>query len=981
MASTNTLCNELSRNINTMQPPAKPKRRNSEKRKEKSRNAARCRRGKETEIYYELARQLPLPSNVCQHLDKAGIMRLCISYIRTRQLIPDTIGEMCMRNKENDSKAVLDTLMDDLYIKSLDGFLYVLSQEGDIVYLSENVCQYLGLTQVELMGQSIYEYTHPCDHDEIREQLADKQGSTSASRDHHSFLLRLKCTLTDKGKTVNLKSAVYKALQCTAHKEWIETINLSTSAKTLYLVVVACPIPHPSNIEHPLDSKTFVSRHNLDMTFTDCDERIEELLGYNVSQVEGHSFYKFIHAGDNQVVEKNLKNLYAKGQSVIGRYRFLAKVGGYAWMSTEATIIYHNKSCKPQCIVCIHYMISDVEKEEEIVSLQQEVENSKTKPTASKQTNESPFLYWSPHQNKTIELDPNELDSLAPTPGEEFVPLFSSAMKDGETCLSREGSVNYSDMMDGLGDNFMDFNPFAPMDFESEDKQMSPQEVNIDQDQTDILPKKDQIVSTEQYISIEDSNMDELGMNAPLILDEECQFTTDMLTDLDGVCWNSWKEVNPFSLPMTGSVEDTVCERANIMPDTPYIDRLNTSLSKMTGLSRSMPNMSVGPASTKNDDFSRPIPTPDIATNQMFSPDNCLGIQQNISDQRNIPPDILQELPGYNGIQASQTAPRQMTMQELQILSPTPQMESQISPQPLLMLSQISPSHTLSQVSSQSPQMPSKIFQTTPPHMLLKTSKPQSSLTSPQMSPVLRQLPSEGSPLISQISTGQVSPVPIMSPIISQQGSPIISQQGSQIVPPSVLSTSTSGMMLSFPYFLLNYQSEKRPCPDRKASANLPQSDLRILKRKISIDANPIQAKLFAKAAKNKETLVKKEREPNKRNCPIDKQTVSTVDLNAWADIRNQSEYSTVGSNLTHSKLLQQVAMKANESSKNTPRSPPPSLFSTMSIASLISSSSQLDSIPLINQYDAEVNAPITSSCLLQGDELLKALDQSKGDN
>jgi hypoxia-inducible factor 1 alpha len=39
------------------------------------------------------------------------------------------------------------------------------------------------------------------------------------------------------------------------------------------LMVIAEPIPHPSNIEAPLDSRTFLSRHSLNMKFTYCDDR------------------------------------------------------------------------------------------------------------------------------------------------------------------------------------------------------------------------------------------------------------------------------------------------------------------------------------------------------------------------------------------------------------------------------------------------------------------------------------------------------------------------------------------------------------------------------------------------------------------------------------------------------------------------------------------------------------------------------------
>lgn len=46
------------------------KRSSSELRKEKSRDAARCRRSKETEVFYELAHELPLPHSVSSHLTK-----------------------------------------------------------------------------------------------------------------------------------------------------------------------------------------------------------------------------------------------------------------------------------------------------------------------------------------------------------------------------------------------------------------------------------------------------------------------------------------------------------------------------------------------------------------------------------------------------------------------------------------------------------------------------------------------------------------------------------------------------------------------------------------------------------------------------------------------------------------------------------------------------------------------------------------------
>lgn len=55
-----------------------------ELRKEKSRDAARSRRGKENYEFYELAKLLPLPAAITSQLDKASIIRLSISYLKLR---------------------------------------------------------------------------------------------------------------------------------------------------------------------------------------------------------------------------------------------------------------------------------------------------------------------------------------------------------------------------------------------------------------------------------------------------------------------------------------------------------------------------------------------------------------------------------------------------------------------------------------------------------------------------------------------------------------------------------------------------------------------------------------------------------------------------------------------------------------------------------------------------------------------------------
>ncbi|XP_032118430.1 neuronal PAS domain-containing protein 1 isoform X3 [Sapajus apella] len=153
-------------------------------RKEKSRNAARSRRGKENLEFFELAKLLPLPGAISSQLDKASIVRLSVTYLRLRRfaalgappwglraagppagLAPGRRGPTALVSE------VFEQHLGGHILQSLDGFVFALNQEGKFLYISETVSIYLGLSQVEMTGSSVFDYIHPGDHSEVLEQL------------------------------------------------------------------------------------------------------------------------------------------------------------------------------------------------------------------------------------------------------------------------------------------------------------------------------------------------------------------------------------------------------------------------------------------------------------------------------------------------------------------------------------------------------------------------------------------------------------------------------------------------------------------------------------------------------------------------------------------------------------------------------------------------------------------------------------------
>ncbi|XP_030600675.1 hypoxia inducible factor 1 subunit alpha, like isoform X2 [Archocentrus centrarchus] len=355
------------------------KRTSSEQRKLRSRDAARCRRSQETEVFYELAHTLPLPRRVSTHLDKAAIMRVTLSFLRMHHLLrsdkdqKEEPKEEEVEVEEEEEEKDEDP-MDAFYPQALAGFIMVMTEEGDMIYLTENVNKHIGITQLELLGQSIYDFVHPCDQEELRDLLTPRPGLSKKSRteqtSERNFFVRMKSTLTSRGRTVNIKSATWKVLHCTGH---IRPFGSgSTSPPGGRVMTLLCePIPHPSSVEFPLDTCTFLTRHSMDLRFTHCEGRVTELVGYKPDDLIGRSGFEFLHALDSDHINKSLHTLLSKGQVSTSQYRFLANNGGYVWAETQATVLYNSKTSQPDAIVCLNFILSSVEQPDVVFSVEQ----------------------------------------------------------------------------------------------------------------------------------------------------------------------------------------------------------------------------------------------------------------------------------------------------------------------------------------------------------------------------------------------------------------------------------------------------------------------------------------------------------------------------------------------------------------------------------------------------------------------------------
>ncbi|CAF0754345.1 unnamed protein product [Didymodactylos carnosus] len=335
--------------------------------KEKSKNAARSRREKENAEFYELAKLLPLPHAITDQLDKASVIRLTTSYLKMRAIIPEGLGGAW--GSRSSTQTYIEQEVNSQLTQILDGFLFVVGPDGKIMYISETASTHLGLSQVELTGNSIYEYIHPIDHEEMATVLTASLPSYAYSsfqeeyEMERSFFLRMKCVLAKRN--AGLTSSGYKVIHCSGYLK-VKQFSLDLTCydrcyQNVGLVAYGYSLPSCSITEIKLYSNMFMFRASQDLKLMFLDSRVSYITGYEPNDLVDKTLYHYVHTNDLMALRWAHQILLSKGQATTCYYRFLAKDGGWIWLQSYATLVHNSRSSRPNCIVSVNHALSGIE--------------------------------------------------------------------------------------------------------------------------------------------------------------------------------------------------------------------------------------------------------------------------------------------------------------------------------------------------------------------------------------------------------------------------------------------------------------------------------------------------------------------------------------------------------------------------------------------------------------------------------------------
>ncbi|XP_072232499.1 aryl hydrocarbon receptor-like [Leuresthes tenuis] len=326
-----------------------------------------------------LASLLPFPEEVVSSLDKLSILRLSVSFLRTKSFFSVTLKNQppngANRSLEGDGRSgSADGRISEgeLLLQALNGFVLVVTADGSIFFCSHTVQDYLGFHQTDVMHQSVFELIHTEDQQEFRRNLhwalnppaclgppagGESTSSCPVSYDpdqlppenssflERVFVCRFRCLLDNSSGFLPLNiQGRLKFLHGQSRQ------RCDGSPPQLALFAIATPLQPPAILEIRTKNMIFRTKHKLDFTPMACDAKGKIVLGYTEAELRVRgSGYQFIHAADMLYCAENHVRMIKTGESGLTVFRLLTKDNQWKWVQSNARLVY--KSGRPDYII------------------------------------------------------------------------------------------------------------------------------------------------------------------------------------------------------------------------------------------------------------------------------------------------------------------------------------------------------------------------------------------------------------------------------------------------------------------------------------------------------------------------------------------------------------------------------------------------------------------------------------------------------
>ncbi|XP_022121550.2 aryl hydrocarbon receptor nuclear translocator-like protein 1 [Pieris rapae] len=357
--------------------------------------AEKQRRDKMNKSISHLASLVPPVAIPARKIDKTSVLRLTAHYLRSHQYVfGDSLDRV--RNSKEFSCDFTKTLL-----KTLKGFLITVTYKGIFVVVSPNVEEYLGYTELDLLGNNIYNYVHESDHAVLREQLTPpyymlgtngqllipdepdgkKKIAEELVNEKRSFIIRFKRLNQQRSGPIHFLSCHIEGTfrkadrACHHNNKQCHIVRRAryrgekptSSGNDIVFIGVARPATETFMTEKFLESfkMEYRTRHSIDGQIIQCEQRIALVTGYMTHEVSGVNAMNFMHRDDVRWVIIALREMYDEnrlyGESC---YRLMTKNGQFIYMRTRGHLDVDKDTNAVTSFVCTNTVVNEREGKE-----------------------------------------------------------------------------------------------------------------------------------------------------------------------------------------------------------------------------------------------------------------------------------------------------------------------------------------------------------------------------------------------------------------------------------------------------------------------------------------------------------------------------------------------------------------------------------------------------------------------------------------
>ncbi|XP_068674625.1 circadian locomoter output cycles protein kaput-like [Montipora foliosa] len=403
----------------------------------------RKRRNRFNGLIEELALCIADRCHTKKSTQKCSILRITIEYFREQEQLANE--RTAMEPFRNVKPAFMtDDEFSFVFQESSSTFVFAVDSNSDIVYVSDNVLNAVGLLPSQVLKQSIF-YFVDYQHHFIFEKLLFALRDSSGNSQHAQRVSQFTCHFR-RGPYAQVNG--FESISCCGailqNLRLDEVSKLEDSHRILVLAKPSNRVPSNTTFVRSDGPETkFTARLSIAGKYEYLDKRVAFVLGFFPSELIGNSLYEYCHHEDLENLSEYHEILLLTGKLTTCYYRHFTKGQSWIWLRSLYHLNYSDWSSQPQAITCLSW----VAPYEEVCAKHREILASDREKFAhirachrnagERSTSSACPIEFSVRSSPGVE---NEKKVETETKASEFSPVTSATSFD--SCLCSEGCQN-----------------------------------------------------------------------------------------------------------------------------------------------------------------------------------------------------------------------------------------------------------------------------------------------------------------------------------------------------------------------------------------------------------------------------------------------------------------------------------------------------------------------------------------------------------